>query len=228
MIMRPGTRFGKLLVLNTLRHKVDETHWRSRVQCRCDCGNVKLYIPANLKKGGTNSCGCGKANDLTGGRFGKLLALRRGSQTAQNKVRWVCRCDCGRETEVIGTRLVTGRQRSCGCMMGFKGRPLADLFWTKVSRGPGCWNWTGHLNRKGYAVVTAVGHPELVAISKTKRVWLASRVSWVLTHGTVPSDKLVCHRCDNPACVRPSHLFLGSHQDNVDDMVKKGRGFWQK
>lgn len=81
-------------------------------------------------------------------------------------------------------------------------------------RGGDCWTWTGARNRSGYGVVRLRGR------------WnaLAHRVSWVLQHGTeIPSGQQVLHRCDNPSCVRPTHLFLGTNADNVADKIAKGR-----
>ena len=93
-----------------------------------------------------------------------------------------------------------------------------DNFWARVDvKGDDdCWEWTGvKISRKDgrkYGRVTIHG-------IKT----LAHRASWVLAHGEIPPDTEVCHECDNPSCVNPGHLFLGTHQDNMDDMNNKGR-----
>lgn len=75
----------------------------------------------------------------------------------------------------------------------------------------GCWPWTARKNAKGYGVFKATGEVS------------AHRVSWVLFRGAIPAEMFVCHRCDNPSCVNPDHLFLGTHDDNMRDMVDKGR-----
>ena len=70
------------------------------------------------------------------------------------------------------------------------------------------------------AARTAAGYG-LINVGSKKLVY-AHRISWTLTHGD-PSELLVLHRCDNPSCVNPDHLFLGSHKDNMQDMAAKGR-----
>jgi len=76
----------------------------------------------------------------------------------------------------------------------------------------GCWVWRGSLESHGY------GQTKI----RSKQV-LAHRLSWLLHHGSLPGDLCVLHRCDNPPCVRPDHLFLGTRADNFADMVAKGR-----
>lgn len=75
-----------------------------------------------------------------------------------------------------------------------------------------CWNWQGRRNKWGYGC-TRVKY-------KTK---LAHRLAWELWRGPIPQDIKVLHRCDNPACINPDHLFLGTCKDNVLDAVRKGR-----
>lgn len=87
--------------------------------------------------------------------------------------------------------------------------PIAERFWQKVVKTDTCWNWTG-AKIKGYGVINVSG----------KNVF-AHRLSYQL-HFREP-DALVLHSCDNPSCVNPAHLFLGTYQDNMDDMVSKGR-----
>ena len=81
-----------------------------------------------------------------------------------------------------------------------------------------CWLWGAQLQRAGYGVFT---------IRKGLQVG-AHRVSYALTYGPIPERGVICHRCDNPPCVNPAHLFLGTPVDNALDMVAKGRGTWSR
>lgn len=104
---------------------------------------------------------------------------------------------------------------------------LVTRFWNKVNKdgpvhpvlGTNCWVWTGCLAK-------SIPGRRLLPYGKINvfgKCLCAHRVSYELNIGLIPRDSLVCHKCDNPSCVRPEHLFLGTQKDNVDDCVKKGR-----
>lgn len=85
-------------------------------------------------------------------------------------------------------------------------------FWSKVDRSGDCWLWTAGKIRQGYGRFRVDG-----------KGYLSHRFVYILTHGTLSDDICVLHSCDNPSCVRPDHLFLGTKTDNAADRDKKGR-----
>jgi hypothetical protein len=87
-------------------------------------------------------------------------------------------------------------------------------FWAKVNKGTGgCWQWIGKSrSARGYGQFSFGGFN-----------MAAHRASWMINRGVIPADIHVLHSCDNPLCVRPDHLFLGTNQDNYDDRDRKGR-----
>jgi hypothetical protein len=101
---------------------------------------------------------------------------------------------------------------------GPRPRPVADRFWEKVEKIPfhTCWEWiAGRSN--GYGAMT------YFPLGSRIRTELAHRISWVLANGPIPEEMHVLHKCDNPGCVRPDHLFLGTNDDNIQDKTVKGR-----
>lgn len=82
----------------------------------------------------------------------------------------------------------------------------------EITEENGCWEWTASKNKKGYGKFCHDG-----------KVWRAHRLAWTLRYGPIPDGLFVCHRCDNPGCCNPEHLFLGTNRDNMDDMMSKGR-----
>lgn len=110
-----GQRFSRLVVIEeTEKRSNGNVVWR----CRCDCGNYCGVTTRNLIRGDTKSCGCLKAerSDITGERFGKLVALEPIRRRKQQATLWVCRCDCGKLIVVQITNLRNGHTKSCGCL----------------------------------------------------------------------------------------------------------------
>lgn len=81
----------------------------------------------------------------------------------------------------------------------------------ELDSNTGCWNWKKY-TQNGYGRINVDG-----------KMWRAHRVSYLLFRGEIPPETLVCHRCDNPVCINPDHLFLGTHSTNNQDMWDKGR-----
>jgi hypothetical protein len=139
----------------------------------------------------------------------------------------ICQCGCGRET-AVARQTDNKRGYSKGQPMQYlighsprshyKGT-LEERFWSRVRKSDGCWEFVSGAS-KGYGYLN-IGR-------RDEQEVLAHRYSWELHNGPIPDGLLVLHRCDNPPCVRPDHLFLGTKKDNADDMVRKGRSHLQK
>lgn len=126
--------------------------------------------------------------------------------------------------KVCGSEFSTYKNLSCSkeCQYALrcqikKGKSTEERFWARVQKTDGCWLWTGTIRRK-YGLFT---------FRKAPAKWItrgAHRSSWEIHYGPIPAGLGVLHKCDNPPCVRPDHLFLGTQKDNMDDRVAKGHG----
>ena len=134
-----------------------------------------------------------------------------------------CQCGCGQLAPVASinrTRgnMVKGQPMRFICGHNPKNPKiiLPDYFWQRVDQSDDCWMWQGYKNNYGYGLIGTTG-------KKTQ----AHRYSYTLAYGPIPDGLWVLHHCDQPACVRPDHLFLGTTQDNTADMIAKKRASWQ-
>ncbi len=174
---------------------------------------------------------------LTGTTFGRLKVIAEAeSHRAKGGAlfsRLLCECRCGSILKVRKAHLVSGKTQSCGCLcydlrcekkVSLHPNPnLARLgcsetivkrFWRKVNKTQSCWLWIGSRNQKGYGLIGPGSAGSMIG---------AHRLSWALHHGSIPDGLWVLHHCDNPPCVRPEHLWLGSNHDNVRDRELKDR-----
>lgn len=97
----------------------------------------------------------------------------------------------------------------------FRGKPAEERFWMQLKKTDTCWLWVSNRDRYGYG--------RFLGAVRGVSTKFAHRFSYMLHKGDIPSGMLVCHKCDNPPCVNPEHLFLGTESDNMNDKISKGR-----
>ena len=141
-------------------------------------------------------------------RFCSIRCKAIGTQT---RIKITC-VVCGEQKVVTPSR---SQERHCSkkCEGRARMEPMdKKIIRLRVVIGD-CWLWTGRLNPKGYGVTALPGGKTI----------LAHRASYRAFRGQIPKGKFVCHTCDTPTCVNPAHLFIGSAQENTNDMIKKRR-----
>lgn len=122
-----GQQFGKLTAVRFLFRERSQTFW----ECVCECGNLSRVCLNNLHSGAIKSCGCGqfsggrkRVNDLSGHTFGRLTVIGINEEESNPiRLKWRCKCLCGKETSKRSSDLRMGRSRSCGCIRGDRSDP---------------------------------------------------------------------------------------------------------
>lgn len=136
---------------------------------------------------------------------------------ARTKIPRICQ-NCGQEFVSKNTKLELQRNAKFCSQACYRvarpAEPIEIRFWRRVDKSADCWVWTGCVDNRGYGQIST---------GKTGKHIKTHRLAWELENGSIPEGLCVCHKCDNPPCVRPDHLFLGSKADNNRDMKRKGR-----
>lgn len=170
------------------------------------CDNVMCVNPDHLERTPSPA-------EFIGKSFGSWTVVEYIGSNGRSKMVRV-RCACGFERALEFKRLSSGVSRRCKrCGTGQNDTLRDRLFSRCVSSSTGCWEWTGPRVGLGYGVLRWEGKNQIAS-----RVALESRLGRKLEPG-----EFALHRCDNPPCCNPDHLFPGSRADNMDDMVSKGR-----
>jgi hypothetical protein len=121
------------------------------------------------------------------------------------------------DTVICESEVIRARTRKAA-LARWGVRTMAARFWSKVenSSGADCWQWLDAGRGGGYGAFGIKRNGKHITVD-------AHRIAWELSYGPVPEGMFVCHRCDNPGCVNPGHLFVDTHNGNMEDMVSKGR-----
>jgi hypothetical protein len=181
------------------------------------CANKRVFARHDFRKHAAGQTkACDRRNSCKSPLFKPCSGVHGGGMER------IC-AHCGTtftQTRKVDTYIQRFCSRSCGVTAAHEanrgtGTPWQERFWLHVpeDRSHGCWEWRGTRRAGGYGRLMTT-KPGTMA---------AHRASWIIHNGPIPHGMVICHRCDNPPCVNPAHLFLGTQIDNIADMVSKGR-----
>ncbi len=209
-----GRQFGRLVVECRVGSRNQQSTW----QCRCDCGRSLVVVSGSLRSGQTQSCGClrkeraalvgaARTIDLTGKRFGRLVAQAKDRSVTDDEARWRCRCDCGRETRVRSSSLRNGTSQSCGCLRQelLCARPVKHGHTTHGKPTPEWDAWHSmkqrclNPNHAAYANYGGRG------ISICQR-WVEDFEAFLADVGLKPDPELTLDRIDNDGNYEPGNV----------------------
>ena len=153
---------------------------------------------------------CSKQHPGTASTVRGMTSVRR--YEMQRKYTYVCP-KCGKSF----IDYASNHRKFCSktCSVSVQWSHTKEVFWARVDKSAGadaCWLWTGFKNKAGYGIISWHNHPTL-----------AHRLAYELTIGQIPDGLLACHKCDNPGCVNPEHIFIGTDADNMADKSRKER-----
>lgn len=194
----PGCKFGNWTVIERAENAQDKAH-SSRWLCECRCGRRKIVYSQFLRDGRSTSCGCSKSKDLSGKRFGKLVALSLlpSGGKARSGAIWTCRCDCGNTVEVGENELTKGHVKSCGCLIHRKcikqnGGRLHRIYSGMKTR---CYN------KNSAAYENYGGRGIFICSEWLNDFWVF--YTWATSHGY--KDSLTIDRIDNDKGYSPEN-----------------------
>lgn len=150
--------------------------------------------------------------NLIGKTFGKLTV----EEYVKGK-KHLCRCECGNRKIIRTSSLNRGFTKSCGCLNSINREDYDECIKNKLlgnitKNEENCWVWNKSKDKKGYGKT-----------NYKNKIMLCHRLSWLLFNKSLNNNMYVCHKCDNPSCINPDHLFLGTNRDNILDAYHKNR-----